>query len=335
MESYALNKKSLIEKNFISRQTPMNTLTVAQSTDESLFFSFPGARAPDRQRRVDSSGISLAVYEWGDSDAPPVLLVHGALDFARTFDVLAPLLADAGYRIVCYDHRGHGDSDLAALYGWVADERDLLAVADSITMQPIPVIGHSKGGALLIHAIQALPHRFTRFACIDGMPFRSPHPDSAMHERKYMTPEIINAWLEQRRTAAVAERKPGSLQELAHRRARMNPRHSMEWLCYLVTQGARQASDGWRWKLDPAIRPGGFGPFRSRWMTDRLPGFPVPLLAIFGTVEEPMGWDITIEQITPFMPQSGRLAVVQDTGHFIHIERPQETAALIIDFLQA
>jgi pimeloyl-ACP methyl ester carboxylesterase len=115
----------------------------------------------------------------------------------------------------------------------------------------------------------------------------------------------------------------------------MNPRHSMEWLSYLVTQGARLASDGWRWKLDPAIRPGGFGPFRSRWMTDRLPGFPVPLLAIFGTEQEPMGWDITTEQIAPFMPQSGRLVVVQDTGHFIHIERPQETAALIIDFLQS
>src|SRR6218665_979611 len=51
-------------------------------------------RAPERQRHIDANGVGLAVYEWGAADAPPVLLVHGALDFARTFDVFAPLIAD-------------------------------------------------------------------------------------------------------------------------------------------------------------------------------------------------------------------------------------------------
>ena len=40
--------------------------------DEIARYAYPGARAPDRQRRVDSGGTSLAVYEWGDLDAPPV-----------------------------------------------------------------------------------------------------------------------------------------------------------------------------------------------------------------------------------------------------------------------
>src|SRR6218665_2506901 len=79
------------------------------------FFHYAGARAPDRQRRIDANGMGLAVYEWGAADAPPVLLVHGALDFARTFDVFAPLIADAGFRVVSYDQRGHGDSAHAAL----------------------------------------------------------------------------------------------------------------------------------------------------------------------------------------------------------------------------
>lgn len=305
----------------------------ALGSEDARFFDFPGARAPDRRRRVDANGVGLACYEWGAPDAPPVLLVHGALDFARTFDVFAPLIADAGFRVVAYDQRGHGDSSHAALYGWVADERDLLTVADSITRQPMPVIGHSKGGSLLIHAIEALPHRFTRFACIDGMPFRSPHPDTAMHERRYMSPEIISNWLGNRHTAASAARKPSPLQEIARRRARMNPRLSHEWLCYLVTQGAQQDADGWRWKLDPAIRPGGFGAMRSRWMTDRLPGFPVPLLALFSTISEPMGWDCSLEDLAPFLPASARGIAMADTGHFIHIERPRETAELVIDFL--
>ncbi|WP_237717108.1 alpha/beta fold hydrolase [Cupriavidus basilensis] len=215
----------------------------------------------------------------------------------------------------------------------VADERDLLAVADSITREPLIAIGHSKGGSLLVHAIQALPHRFTRFVAIDGLPFRNPHADSAVRDKKSMTAPIITRWLDTRRQSPGRTRKPGTLEELALRRARMNPRLAHEWLCYLAALGARQDADGWRWKLDPVIGSSGFGPMRARWMTDRLPGFPIPMLAIFGTEREPMGWDATAADLAPYFPPSTQVQVVADTGHFIHIERPRETAELILRFL--
>src|SRR5690606_30081024 len=104
----------------------------------------------DRRRTVDSHGIELAVYEWGDADAPPLMLAHGGFDFARTFDVFAPLLADGGWRVVAWDQRGHGDSQHAALYSWEADLRDTLAVIDSVADEPLPLVGHSKGGAVTV-----------------------------------------------------------------------------------------------------------------------------------------------------------------------------------------
>ena len=90
--------------------------------------TYPGACRPDRQRTVDSHGLAIAVNEWGAPDAPPLVLVHGGFDFAGTFDVFAPMLADGGWRVVAWDHRGHGDSEHAALYSWEADVRDPLAV---------------------------------------------------------------------------------------------------------------------------------------------------------------------------------------------------------------
>lgn len=301
---------------------------------EPDFFSVAGARPPDRYRTVDTNGITLAVYEWGNAEATPLILVHGGLDFARTFDVFAPLLADGGYRVVAYDQRGHGDSEHTALYSWVADERDMLAVIDSVTLSPCIVIGHSKGGALLAHAIQALPHRFSHFIAIDGLPFRKPHSDSTCHERHSLTAPIVADWLDNRRAAHGAVRKPGTIEELARRRARMNPRLSHEWLCYLATKGARRDPDGWRWKIDPALQRHELGPFHSRWMTNRLPGFPIAMLAIFGTVSEPMGWDATPSDLMPYFPFSTDVKIFEDTGHFIHVERPEETAALILDYLQ-
>jgi pimeloyl-ACP methyl ester carboxylesterase len=309
-------------------------LASSPESETARFFTYPGARAPDRRRTVDANGIALAVHEWGDIAAPPLLLVHGAFDFARTFDVFAPLLADAGYRVVSYDQRGHGDSEHADLYSWVADERDMMAVVDSTTRAPCIAVGHSKGGSMLAHTIQALPHRFTHFVAIDGLPFRSSRADRAMREQKTMMADFITGWLDHRRQAAGAMRRTGSLEDLARRRAHMNPRLSHEWLCYLVTQGAQRDESGWRWKIDPMLRPGGFGPFRSRWMADRLPGFPIPMLALFGTVQERMGWDVTPDDLAPYFPPSTQMEIMHDTGHFIHIERPQETAARILDFLK-
>jgi pimeloyl-ACP methyl ester carboxylesterase len=297
--------------------------------------SYPGARAPDRQRSLVAHGVRLAVYEWGDPAAPPVLLTHGGFDFARTFDRFAPLLADAGYRVVSWDHRGHGDSEHAELYSFLADQRDLLAVADSISPEPMLAVGHSKGGAMLVHVIQARPHRFTHFVAIDGVPFRQPPPDMAERERTRMMRDEIGGWLDHRRRVTELKRPPGSLDDLARRRGRMNPRLSSEWLKYIAQFGARRDPDGYRWKIDPSLRPGGFGPWRARWATDRLPGFPIPLLVILGTEDEPMGWGVKPADIEPCLPPLGRLSVMDGVGHFIHIERPHETAALILEFARA
>src|ERR1043165_1995722 len=124
--------------------------------DEDEAVTYPGARAPDRHRTVVSSGLGLSVWEWGDDTAPPLLLAHGGFDFGRTYDVFAPLLADAGWRVVAWDHRGHGDSEHAALYSWDADVRDAVVVMDSVSQAPLPLVGHSKGGAILLQLAESV-----------------------------------------------------------------------------------------------------------------------------------------------------------------------------------
>jgi pimeloyl-ACP methyl ester carboxylesterase len=113
----------------------------------------------------------------------------------------------------------------------------------------------------------------------------------------------------------------------------MNPRLSHEWLRYLVTIGARRDADGWRWKIDPSMRFGGFGPWRPDWSLERMRGFPVPLLAVLGLVEEEMGWGTTPEFLAPYMPRGARVVALEDSGHFVHIEHPRRVADLVLEFL--
>jgi pimeloyl-ACP methyl ester carboxylesterase len=302
---------------------------------EASVVTYPGARRPDRQRTVDSSGLGIAVHEWGDEGAPPLLLAHGGFDFAGTYDVFAPLLAEAGWRVVAWDHRGHGDSEHAHLYSWDADVRDAVAVMDSVTRGPVPIIGHSKGGALMLQLAEALPHRMTRLVNIDGMPSPRPHPhpDVASHDRTKLMQNELSGWLDYRRSTSTLTRKPGTLDDMAERRGRMNPRLSKEWLRYLVTIGAREDADGWRWKIDPALRMGGFGPYRNSWSLERLAGMETPILGLLGLIPEQMGWGTHPDELRPYLPPGGELVAFEDAGHFVHIEKPHEVATLVLDFL--
>ncbi|MEY2447894.1 MAG: hypothetical protein QOH79_1370 [Acidimicrobiaceae bacterium] len=296
--------------------------------------TFPGARRPDRQRWVSDHGLRLAVWEWGDADGPPLLLAHGGFDFAGTFDGFAPLLADAGWRVVSWDQRGHGDSDHAVLYSWDSDVRDALAVLDSTTREPVPFIGHSKGGSVVMQMAEALPHRCTHLVNLDGLPSRRSWPDVPDHERTRLLAGELRAWLDHRASASTKERKTGTIDELAARRQRMNPRLTMDWLRYLVTIGAREDEPGrFRWKLDPIMRFGGFGPWRPEWSMMRMPGLAMPVLGVLGLVGESMGWGTQPEDVTHFLPPGGTLVPLEDSGHFVHIEHPRRVADLVRDFI--
>jgi len=292
-----------------------------------------GARRPDRSRWVSSAGLRVATYEWGAEHDPVILMAHGGFDFAGTFDMFAPMLADAGYRVVSWDARGHGSSEHAVLYSWAGDMRDAAAVLDTCGPDPVVLLGHSKGGGVVLDMAHALPHRLRHLVNLDGLPSKNNWPDLADHERTKMLRSELEGWLDHRRSVADAQRKPGTIEDLAARRRRMNPRLSTEWLQYLVPIGASQHDDGWRWKIDPGLRLGGFGPWRPEWSMQRLPGIAVPVLGILGLQMEVMGWGTMPDDVYPNLPPGAEFHAFDDIGHFVHIEQPRRIADLVIDFL--
>ncbi len=301
---------------------------------------FPGAERPARRYDLNVGGLRLAVHEWGDADAPPMLMMHGGFDFARTFDGFAPRIAAGGWRVVAWDHRGHGESEHAALYSWDGDLRDAIAMFEHVTStsgdgspRPIPVVGHSKGGALMTQLADAQPFRFRCLVNMDGIPYKRNIPDVAEYERTTMLANDIAGWLDHRRAVATKERRPDTLTGLARRRARMNPRLPERWLQRLVTTGGYRSDDGWRWRLDPSMRFGGFGPWRPEWTLWRMAGIPMPFLGILGAEMEEMGWGTPPDKVSGYLPLNGRCEVLDGVGHFVHIEQPDLVAEMVLDFV--
>jgi pimeloyl-ACP methyl ester carboxylesterase len=302
--------------------------------------SYPGALAPARERFVESLGLRLHVVEWGDAEAPPLLLTHGFYDHARSFDTFAPLLAQ-DYRVVGLDSRGHGDSDWPDAYSWLADVLDVVNVLRDLG-RPAHLVGHSRGGGLATDAALLFPDGVRRLVNMDGF---GPPPEGfqAAGMRRYegTVPELLAAFFDWRRqnVARRSFRPSPSLAALAARRRQQNPRLSEEWLRYFACHGARRIegdggaeSSGWVWKVDPyAAR--GFGPWRPEWIAPAWRALAMPMLAVWG--DQPDTWGL------PEPWRSERLAyvpvletaVVPGAGHFMHIEKPAETAALVLDFL--
>jgi pimeloyl-ACP methyl ester carboxylesterase len=292
--------------------------------------SFPGAVEPERERFVESLDTRIHVIEWGDPAAAPVLLCHGFWDHARGFTTLAPLLSSR-YRAVAMDARGHGESGWADVYAWNAHIHDVIAVLRTLGAAA-HLIGHSMGGGHVTDAARALPEAVRKIVNLDGF-----GPPPMTPEEEARLPERWAEFLDQRRAAATRPdwRPYASLEQLIERRRAQNPRLSAEWLRYFVFHGARESADGWRWKADPLLGHG-FGPWRPDWIAHGYARLQAPVLAINGSENDT--WGPLPEPIVG--PRLGRIrqlerATVAGAGHFIHMERPRETAQLILDYLDA
>ena len=98
------------------------------------------------QVKIDHSGVQLNCLEWGDRSNPPMLLLHGLQDCARSWEIFAHSVAD-DYWVVALDSRGHGDSDhIPGRYSFVDYLSDVEVTISSLAMDNPILIGHSAGG---------------------------------------------------------------------------------------------------------------------------------------------------------------------------------------------
>ena len=77
-----------------------------------------------------SQRLRLHYVDWGNPEAPPMIMIHGTRDHCRNWDWVAERLRD-DYHIIAPDLRGHGDSEWArgsqyALVDYVLDIAQLL-----------------------------------------------------------------------------------------------------------------------------------------------------------------------------------------------------------------
>lgn len=89
-------------------------------------------------------------YEISGSGEIPLVLTHGSWGSHNNWDPVVPALGKS-FRVLTYDRRGHGDSEVPAGQGSVRDDVDDLALLiETLGLAPAYVTGNSFGASITL-----------------------------------------------------------------------------------------------------------------------------------------------------------------------------------------
>jgi pimeloyl-ACP methyl ester carboxylesterase len=259
-----------------------------------------------------SDRLKLQFWDYGQDGKPALVLVHGALDHARNWDWVAQVLCEH-YHVYALDLRGHGNSAWApgAMYSVAEHVLDLSALLDIIDDFPIRLVGHSLGGAIVLHYAGVYSARVRKSVSIEGIGFppgHRVHGPASDRQRHWI--ETVRD-LEKRRSKSYP-----NIESAIARMREVNPRLSDQVARHLTLHGTNWDSDGsLLWKFDNYARA--ISPY-GHHMEDAV--------ELFGQITCPVLFFWGLESFLPTPEDDPRYQAVADrqlikvanAGHWVH-----------------
>lgn len=122
------------------------------------------------ERTIQLNGHEFTLREWGDADAPILLMLHGFPEYGGAWSGLASLLSDR-YRCIAPDQRGFGQSYAPAeveAYAMSHLVGDMVALIETLD-QTVTVVGHDWGAAVAYALAIARPDLVNRLVILNGV----------------------------------------------------------------------------------------------------------------------------------------------------------------------
>jgi pimeloyl-ACP methyl ester carboxylesterase len=276
-----------------------------------------------RELKWEVNGLKISGLAWGDPQARPLLMLHGWLDNAASFSVLAPLLSD--YYVIALDLTGHGHSghrSADATYHIWDDLPEVIGVIEQLGWDRFDLLGHSRGAIISILLASALPERIEHLVLLDAI---IPEP---LAETEF--PVQMRRFLDQKPTLlGAANSVYSSVSEAAIVRQRIG----------LTTLGAQLISErglvdcpgGVTWRTDRRLQGASavkLTPGQTRAVVD---GLTMPTLLLLAE-----GGRMSSSDFIASLDEHPTLALEYVVGgHHFHLEPPLDTlVSRIKNFLE-
>jgi pimeloyl-ACP methyl ester carboxylesterase len=302
-------------------------------------------RRPATERWVDVRGLTYHLRCWGDASQvsatrPPLLLMHGWMDVAASFQFVVDALhaaEGAGRYIVAADWRGFGLSSNAPTDSyWFPDylaDLDVLVGLLLTETQPatqIDLVGHSMGGNVVMSYAGLRPQHIRRLVNLEG--FGMPRTDAQQ------APKRLLQWLDELKTPA-ALRDYGSAQEVAARLMKNNPLLPPDKAAWLAEHWARPDANG-RWQIlgDPAHKRVNPLLYQVEEVLATWRQITAPVLWVEGDQTDVTKWwgnrypRSDFDARLTVVPQVQRV-LLSPCGHMLHHDQPEALAQHLLAHL--
>ncbi len=197
-----------------------------------------------------SQRLRLNYVDWGNPDAPPLLLIHGGRDHARSWDWVADELRH-DWHVIAPDLRGHGDSSWSpdGNYEMSAFVYDIAQLIHQLNLAPVTIVSHSMGGNIAIRYTGLYPENVRKLVAIEGL---GPSPAMQAERDALGIQKRFRQWIEDKRNAAGRTPKRYPNIEAAYERMKSeNAYLTDEQARHLTVHGISRNEDGtWSWKFD-------------------------------------------------------------------------------------
>ena len=208
--------------------------------------TFPGPTS----NRFMSQRLRLNYVDWGNVEAPPLILQHGGRDHCRSWDWVANELRH-DWHVIAPDLRGHGDSDCSPEGNYAMDAfvYDFAQLVDTLGYDQVTIISHSLGANIATRFTGLYPDKVRKLVNIEGL---GPSPVSESDMIGSDEVARLHKWIDEKRQAAGrTPRRYASLRDAYERMKTENGFLSDQQARHLTVHGATRNEDGtWSWKFD-------------------------------------------------------------------------------------
>ncbi len=275
-------------------------------------------RAGPASRVYFSERLRLHYADWGNPEAPPLILIHGSRDHCRNWDWVAEGLR-RDWHILAPDLRGHGDSAWSpgghyAMAGYLYDLSQLIHQQE---LPPVRIIAHSLGGMIALRYAGLYPEKVERLIVIEGLGYS---PKSLARQAELTIAQRMRRWIEEQRAlSARLPRRYGSIEEALARMQEANRRLSPEQARHLTVHGVNQNEDGtYSWKFDNYVRSQLPYEMTESETLELWGAIFCPLLLVYGKES----WASNPQQdgrLRHF--RNAQLLTMEGAGHWVHHDR--------------
>lgn len=253
----------------------------------------------------------IRTYYEVEGQGPAVVLIHGHGANLRLWDGQVGPLVEQGHRVIRYDVRGHGRSEAPeGGYAWPSYAADLRDLLDHLGEGRAHLVGISMGGGIALQFALDYPERTASLVLMDS---------------------TLPGYTYSEEMSGAVER----LQE-AIRRDGPHPTFERIWLEHPIFEGVRRfpeklalveamaraySAREYLLDLEPPAGP---------QISDRLGEVRAPTLVLVGELDTP-----DFQAIAVILAENIRNAnylVVEDAGHLVNLEQPDQVNNALADF---